>query len=133
MGMLNSTNGTLVVKSATFQTDTSTGSVIDAVNDRAVVDIEDLTHVEIWLNQLVDAGTATLIVEKTVDGTNWALVASKADSDFAAGANKSIVLPLEGSGGMALHAKQVRVTMSAEADGGAYSMTVSGRQLEKFA
>jgi hypothetical protein len=132
--MINNTNGSLIVKTGTFQTDGATLTVLDAVNDRAVVDIEDLTHVEIWLNQLVDAGTATLVVERSVDGTNWALVASKADSDFAAGANKSIVVPLEGTAGMPLHAKFVRVTVTVEgSDGGSYSLVASGRQLDKFA
>ena len=132
--MLNNSNGTLVVKLGTFQTDAGTLSILDAVNDRAVVDVEDLTHVEIWLNQLVNAGTATLVVERTVDGVNWSQVASKTDADFRAQNNDSIVLPLEGTNGMPLHAKMVRATVTVEgADGGSYSLTVSGRQLGKFA
>lgn len=132
--MINNTNGSLIVKNGTFQADSGTLTVLDAVNDRAVVDIEDLTHVEIWLNQLVNAGTATLVVDRSVDGTNWALVASKTDADFRAANNDAIVIPLESSNGMALHAKFVRVTVTVEgSDGGSYSFTVSGRQLDKFA
>lgn len=128
--MLNNTNGSLVVKTGT----TGTTTILSAVNDRVVVDVEDLTHVEIWLNQLVNAGTATIVVEKSVDGTNWALVASKTDGDFRAQNNDAIVIPLEGTNGLPLHAKTVRATMTVEgSDGGSYSMVVSGRQLDKFA
>lgn len=128
--MLNNANGKLIHRAMTLTTDTAGTGVLDAVNDRAVVDCEDLTYVEVWTNQLVDAGTATLVIEKSVDGTNFAPVATLTDASFALGANKSVVSTLSDSNGMPLHCKQIRVTCTVEgADGGSYSFGVVGRQL----
>ncbi len=117
-----------VYRAATISVDGDSDGLLEAVNDRAVADVKDLTNVEVVLNQITDGGTATLTIEKTHDGTNWVAVGTKADSDFVAGANKSVVVSLSDSNGMPLHAKQVRVTVTAATAGGAYTVGVAGLQ-----
>lgn len=124
------TNGKLITRDGVFTTDTGTESVLDAVNDTAVADCEDLTNVEVWVNQLVNAGTATLVIYKSIDGVNWATVATLTDASFAAANNAAVATPLEGTNGMPLHAKQIKVVCTVEgSDGGSYSFSVAGRQL----
>ena len=124
--------GRFISRDATLTTDTGTTGVIDAANDVAVVDVLDLQGISIYLNQLVDLGTVSLVVEKTVDGTNWTPVATKAETDFSVGANKAIELTLSDANGMPTSAKQIRVTASALAAGGSYSMTVAGTQRDGY-
>lgn len=100
---------------------------ITAANDACVVDVSDMTNISVFLNQLTDAGTVVLTIEKSVDGTNYAVVdASTVETDFPAGANKSIEFPLSDANGMPTVAKQLKVTCTALAAGGIYSVTVAG-------
>ncbi len=99
---------------------------ISAALDACVVDVSDMTNISVFLNQLTDAGTVTLKIEKSVDGTNWAVVdASTVESDFPSGNNKSIEFPLSDANGMPTLAKQIKVSCSALATG-VYSVTVAG-------
>lgn len=121
-----------VVQAASMVVDTGTTLVLDTDADSAVCDIEGLTNVSIYINQIVDAGNATLLVEKTVDGTNWATVASKAQTDLPAGANTALELTLSDGNGMPTLAKQVRLTLSGHTSTGSYTMTVAGLQMDTY-
>lgn len=106
--------------------------LLDAAAEAVVAQAEDLSSISVVLVQVTDAGTATLVVEKTLNGTDWIQVASKADSDFAAGAGATIEIPLSDSNGMPVVAKQLRVRASALAGGGVYSAHIAGRQVGGF-
>lgn len=124
--------GKFIVNAATMSVDTGTTGQLDTDADSAVVDVSDLTATSIYLNQIVDNGNASLLVEKSVDGTNFATVATKTQADFPAGANKSIELTLSDANGMPTSAKQVRVTLSGHTGTGAYTMTAAGTQRSEY-
>jgi hypothetical protein len=105
---------------------------INAANDQAQIDMTGMINSTIMLNQLTDSGTVTLLVEKTIDGTNWATVVSKADTDFPAGANKSIAISLSDTNGMPLVCKAVRVTSTAYGASGIYSLAAAGTLIEGY-
>lgn len=111
----------------TLTVDTGTTGILDTAADQIVFDVEGLEHAVIYLNQITDAGTVSLQVDTSIDGTNWAPLATKADTDFAAGANKSIQLTNTDAHGADVTMKLVRVTVAA-ITGGTYSATVCGRQ-----
>jgi hypothetical protein len=124
--------GRFIHRDAVMGTDTGATGVIDANSDTMVVSVDDLSNISVYLNQLVDSGTVSLLVEKTVDGTNWATVATKTQADFPAGANKSIELTLSDGNGMPLRAKAIRVTASGYGATGTYTMTVAGSLVQGF-
>lgn len=130
--LLNNSNGKPVRRDGTFTTDTGTLLVMDAANDRVVCDTQDLTHLECWVNQLVDAGTCTILVQKSIDGVNWVTIATLTEASFAAGNNLAVVTTLSDSNAMPVHAMQIRATLTAVAGGGTYSMSVFGRQLDMY-
>lgn len=121
--------GNLIVRDGNYTeaADPKVG-MLQADNDSATADVRDLTNVSLYLNQIVDDGNATLTVAKSVDGINWAPVATKAQSDFAAGANVAIELTLSDSNGMALQTKQLRVVLTGKTGNGKYTITVAGGQ-----
>ena len=125
-------SGRFFYKDATMVVDTGTTGVIETDADSAVADVSDLENISVYLNQVTDNGNATLLVEKTVDGTNWATVASKTQADFPAGANKSVELTLSDSNGMPTRAKQIRVTLSGHSGTGTYTMGVAGTQVDGY-
>lgn len=102
--------------------------VMAADSDAQVVDVSDMSHVSIYLNQITDNGNVTLTVTKTVDGVNFAPVASKVQTDFAAGANAAIELTLSDSNGMPTHAKQIKCVVSGHSGTGTYTMVAAGSQ-----
>lgn len=116
-----------------YTTDAGTAALLDTANDRVVFDVQGLDNVEIYLDQINDAGTTTLTVEATIDGTNWALITTKADTDFAAGANKSVRITDSDAHGMWIASKQVRVTLTAVTGGGTYNAHCAGIQREGYA
>jgi len=118
----------MIVKAATSTVEAAMVDVntMAADNDAQVVDVSELSHISIYLNQIVDDGNATLTVTKSVDGTNFAPVSSKTQGDFAAGANKSIELTLSDANGMPTHAKQIKVVLTGSSGNGEYTMTVAG-------
>lgn len=106
-------------------TSMATGTM-SANADACVIDISDMKNVSIYLNQLTDASTVVIKLEKTIDGTNFAVLdASTAESDFPAGNNKSVEFTLSDANGMPTLAKQVKATVTAYG-GGVYSMTACG-------
>lgn len=112
-----------------YTTDGGTGSLLDTANDVAVLDVRHLTNIEIFVNQIVDAGTCTIDIARTIDGTNWDAVGQFTEASFPAGANMSQSLLLVDSNGMPLLAKQIRITLTAVAGGGTYTVTGFGKTL----
>jgi hypothetical protein len=103
--------------------------VIDAAAEALMVDVEDLTNVVIWAIQTTDAGTATLPVEISPDGTTWvAFGADLTEASFAAGAGTAVQRSVSDANAMPLAIKQVRLRASALAGGGAYGLKVTGFQ-----
>jgi hypothetical protein len=118
--------GKLLHRDLDMGTDTGTTGKLDAAADNCNADIRDLDHVSVFVNQLTDAGTATILVEKTFDGVNYSLVSTLTEASFPAGANKAVEVTLSDANGMPTRAVSVRVTLSAVAGGGAYSAHVAG-------
>lgn len=117
----------LLITADDFAATTLASGTISAALDSCTIDVSDMTNMSLFLNQLTDAGTVVLVVEKSVDGTNWAVVdASTIESDFPVGANKAIEFTLSDANGMPLVTKQLKVTSSALAGGGVYSAKVAG-------
>lgn len=117
----------VIYRDATMVTDTGTTGVLDTAADNCVADVSELDRISVYVNQLTDAGTCTILVQKSVDGTNFATVATLAETDFPAGANRSKEVTLSDANGMPLRAKQIKVTLSAVSGGGVYSATVAGQ------
>ena len=122
----------IVFLDPTYTTDPGASGTINAANDACTFDVRHLTEVEVFLDQITDAGTVVLIVERTVDGTNWDEVASKAETDLTAGANISTPVSFSTTGGAPIHAQQVRVRASALAAGGVYNAHVVGKQIPGY-
>ena len=121
--------GKFIYRAATPTTDTGTAGIMDANGDIVIVSVEDLANISLFVNQIVDAGTCTIVMEKTVDGTNWASVAANlSEASFPAGNNTAKETTLSDSNGMALGAKQLRITLSAVAGGGTYTAGATGTQ-----
>lgn len=100
--------------------------VMAADNDTQVVDVGDMSHISIYLNQITDDGNCTLTVTKSIDGVNFAPVASKVQTDFAAGVNQAIELTLSDGNGMPTHAKQIKCVLTGSSGTGTYTMTAAG-------
>jgi hypothetical protein len=107
------------------------GVLLDAAADAAVIDVRHMTNVEIFVNQIADAGTCTIDISRTLDGVNWDPVSTFTEASFPAGANKSQSLLLVDANGMPLLAKQVKVVLTAVAGGGTYSCQAYGEQLRQ--
>lgn len=100
---------------------------INSNTDIAVVDVSNMTNISMFVNQLVDSGTCTLVLEKTIDGVNWASAhANLSEASFATGANKAVEITLSDTNGMATVAKQLRVSCTAYGASGTYTLTASG-------
>lgn len=106
--------------------DTGTTGKIDAVGDIALVDVSELSQISLFANQEVDNGTVTLLVEESIDGTNWALLATITEADFPAGANTAKKVTLSDANGMALITRQLRVRCTVFTGTGRYSANYIG-------
>jgi hypothetical protein len=121
-------NGTQTVEAA----DPKTG-LIAAVGDTQIVDVQDMTHISVYLNQIVDNGTVVLVLEKSADGITWQTVdASTTEEAFEAGANTSVEFTLSDGNGMYLRTKQIRARCTAIGGTGRYTLSVSGEQAEGY-
>lgn len=126
-------NGAFIQKDATLTVDTGDTGYMDEVGDQMVVDVSDMTNISLYLNQITDDGNVTFLVEKTVDGVNWATVDSAKDQDdLPAGANTALELTLSDANGMPLRAKQLRVTLSVHTGTGNYTCGVAGTQVPGY-
>jgi len=118
--------GRKVAAALAMTVDTGTTGKIDAVGDIALVDVSELEKIALFINQEVDNGTVTLLVEEAIDGTNWALLATVTEADFPAGANTAKKVTLSDSNGMPLVTRQVRVRCTVYTGTGKYSANYIG-------
>ena len=104
-----------------------------ATNDQLIVDCRDLEKISAYMVQVVQAGTVTLKLEKSPDGVLWVPVGvTKAQTDFAAGANQGIEFNLADSTGMPLQTAELRLTATALAGGGSYTLVIAGVQRQGY-
>lgn len=124
----------MIVDDGVYTTDADSDGLLEAVNDAVTFGVEGLTNIEVLIHQTTDpgVGTASLIVERTIDGTNWDLISTVADTDFAAANNVSFPVSFSGTGGRPMHAKQIRVRLAALSAGGAWDAQVVGIQLPSY-
>ena len=112
-----------------YTTDGGTASILDTTGDIASIDVRHMSQVEVVISQINDAGTATLDIERSLDGTNWDPVGQMTEASFPAGANKAQSLLLVDANGMPLLAKYIRIKATAVAGGGTYTALAYGFQL----
>lgn len=118
--------GKLLTRAMDLTVDTGTTGILDTVGDIAYADCREQDHISVLVNQIVDAGTVIILVEKTGDGTNWALVATLTEASFPAGANTAKEVTLSDASGMPTRATAVRARVTAVAGGGTYGATIVG-------
>lgn len=129
---LNSNERLIVDPTGIIGPDTVTAGILDAVGDIIQFSTKGLTNIEVLVNQITDAGTVAIAVERSCDGgASWDLIQSIADTDLPAGANKSVPVSFSGTGGRPLHADLVRARVTA-ITGGTYSAGCVGIQLPGF-
>jgi hypothetical protein len=122
-------------KSGTLTTGSGTAGQIDALNEVLQIDVEDLTNITLFVTQVTDNGTVTLDVEISPDGITWgAFGAAFTEASFAA-ANGAVAAPrvLEGTNGLPLSIKAVRIRASVYTGTGVYSLKAVGRQMPGYA
>lgn len=124
--------GKIIVEAATLTTDTGTTGVLDTVGDIAIIDVRDKVNVSIYVDQIIDNGTVTIVLEKSIDGTNFAALATVTEASFPAGANKSFEVTLSDANGMPLNAVVVRASVTVHTGSGTYTMHVAGTQRPEY-
>ena len=112
-----------------YTTDGGTASLLDTSGDIAVIDVRHMSQVEVYVTQVNDAGTCTIDIDRTLDGTNWDPVGQFTEASFPAGANTAQALLLVDANGMPMLAKQIRVKLTAVGGGGTYNCLAYGFQL----
>src|ERR1041384_4185508 len=113
--------------------DTGTTNLLDTAGDTMVADVRGLTNITMQVIQVNDAGTATINLEGTQDGTNWSTLATAlTEASFPAGNNTAASTSLSNAAGMPTSFKQVRARLSAVTGGGTYSVSVSGQQMDTY-
>ncbi len=73
-----------------------------------------------------DEGALSLVVEKSIDGTNYAPVATVDEDDFADGNGVGFEITLSDGNGMPLSARQVRVTVETLDETSTFSVVAVG-------
>jgi len=71
-------------------------------------------------------GAFTLVIEKSIDGTNYTLVDTLDEGDYDDGSNLSITVPLQDANGMWTSQKTVRVTLTDLDDSSKFSVNAIG-------
>lgn len=117
--------GKLLARAMDLTVDTGTTGILDTVGDIAYADCREQDHISVLVNQITDAGTITILVEKTIDGVNWALVATVTEASFPAGANTAKEITLSDASGMPTRALAVRARVTV-ITGGTYSAAIAG-------
>lgn len=113
----------LVTRSAAVRTTTGVDKL----------DISDLENVSVYISQVVDAGTATVQISKTPDGTALvAMGAALTEASWAAGNNVALEKTLSDTNGMGTLCLQVQMNVSAIAGGGSYQLIVQGKQRQGY-
>ena len=75
------------------------------------------------------AGTFTVVIEKSVDGLNYAAVATLTEADFATGyVNDAVERTLSDANGMSVRARHVRATLTALESTTKLSLAIAGEE-----
>jgi hypothetical protein len=108
--------------------------IIDAAGEALIVDIEDLTRVEVYIVQETDAGTVSIDFQRSPDGITYVKVGDTiTEADFPAGDDTAVTRTISTVDGSELPAKKLRVIATALAGGGAYQVKVAGFQKDGYA
>jgi hypothetical protein len=108
--------------------------LLDTANDILIVDVKELTNITAVAIQVVDNGTATLLIEASYDlQTSWAPITSGtlSEASFAAFNGAAVALGVSDARGMALQPSHIRARLTAVSGGGTYSLAVSGQLLDE--
>lgn len=105
----------------------ATADRVDAAEASPGIDISDMENCVCYVTEHT-AGTATLQVDTSPDGTQWAPLGTTvaAATDIVAATSVAAARPVEASNGMPLRVRQVRLRATAYTDG-VYGLTVCGR------
>jgi hypothetical protein len=106
--------------------------LLDTANDILTVDVRALTNITVSAIQVLDAGTATLLIEASYDGTtSWALLTggTLSEASFAAFNGAAVALGVSDARGMALQPTHIRARLTAVSGGGTYSLAATGMLL----
>lgn len=125
--------GKLIFRAGTLTVDTSASGVLDAVNDRALVECQDLFNVVLLGNATTPSSTVTMVFEVSYDGLNWSTAGTSATISNFAAANTAYALAQSDTHGMPLPVKQGRATLSVFTGVGAYTFGVAGYQRMGYA
>jgi hypothetical protein len=109
--------------------DAGVAGLLDTAGDILVCDVREMTNVTVSAIQVLDAGTATLLIEVSNDaGASWALATSGtlSEASFAAFNGAAVLLGLSDARGMSLAIQMVRARLTAVSGGGTYRMAISG-------
>ncbi len=77
--------------------------------------------------------TFSLVVEKSLDGTNWTAIDTYDESDMPTGDNKAFEITLSDVNGRPLIVKQVRVTLSAMTGANSFTVLAAGLPIPGYA
>lgn len=108
------------------------GSTMLATGDIAgPVDIHDLDQVSIDVACTTAGGTATLLVETSIDGVNWVVEATLTNASFS-GAGIAVRTTISDSHGMSVPRRYARINQSVATAGGVYIAGHVGVQRGKY-
>lgn len=125
--------GKHIVRVGKLVVDTGGTNLVDALNDRAVAQCEDLYNVVLLGNALVPSTTVTLAFEVTYDGLNWLSAGTSATIANFAAANTAYALPQSDTHSMPLPIFQGRMTASVFTGVGSYTFAIVGYQRPGYA
>lgn len=116
----------VVVKSPTLTVNAEEDGVLSTVGDVAVTDVSDvepgmIVQIILLENDIGGAGTLSVTIETSIDGTNFALLGTADETDFAT--EEVAAIAITGRG-----ARQVRVTYAASDNASVFTTNVVGAQ-----
>lgn len=107
-----------------------TENVTEVANSDSIY-IGDLDNITAQIVQRVDNGTVVAGVQHSFDGTVWVAVgATAAETDFAAAVDDAEERVFEGSNGMSMRSKFMRLSVTTHTGTGEYDLLVGGRRIE---
>lgn len=125
--------GKHIVRVGKMVVDTSSTGLIDAVNDQAVAQCEDLYNVVILGNAVAPSTTVTLVFEVSYDGVNWLSAGANATISNFAAAHTAYALPQSDTHSMPLPIFQGRCTATVFTGVGSYTFAIVGYQRPGYA
>lgn len=107
----------------------SDGTTLSTVNDAVIFDVRDQSNVACWVNRAHTGTSATVRVDVSIDGTNFAELGTVQDSDITvAGAGAGKYLTISDANGMWVPVLYVKCTLTAVVGGCTYTCATSGAQ-----